>query len=64
MFNLILTALYDIVTSLKITNWLELMSIVICIMLLGSPGAIGTILGAGTKLGIFQYATRDQEAES
>ena len=61
MFNLIITALYDIITSLSFESWIYFMSIIVCIMLLGSPGAIGTILGAGTKLGIFNFLKEEHE---
>jgi len=62
MFNLIYTILVDIVTSLRITNWLEIMALITCVMLLGSPGGIATILGAGTKLGIYNHVKRGKEA--
>ncbi|MDJ0834944.1 MAG: hypothetical protein QNK37_00425 [Acidobacteriota bacterium] len=62
MFNLIMTALYEIVMSLKLTTWLEFMSIFTVIMLLGSPGAIATIIGAGSKLGIYHFVRENKEA--
>ncbi len=62
MFNLIMTALYEIITSLRLTNWLEFMSIFTVIMLLGSPGAIATIIGAGSKLGIYHFVRESKDA--
>ena len=62
MFNLIYTVIVDIITSLRITTWLEIMALFTCVMLLGSPGGIATILGAGTKLGIYNYVKRGEEA--
>ena len=62
MINLIFTALYDIVTSLQLTRWLEFMALFMVIMLLGSPGTIATIIGAGTKLGIFTFIREEREA--
>lgn len=62
--NFILTVLTDVATSLRVTTWLEVMSLVIVIMLLSSPGAIGTIIGLGTKIGIFQHVKAEQEAKA
>jgi len=61
--NYILTVLADVVTSLHITTWLEVMSIIIVLMLLSSPGAIATIIGAGTKLGVYQHVREEKQGE-
>lgn len=61
--NFILTVLTDVVTSLHITTWLQLMSLIIVIMLLSSPGAVATILGAGVKLGVYNYAREQRKDE-
>ena len=64
MFNLIANVLGDIVMSLQFSGWLEVMAIITCLMLLGSPGAIATILGAGTKLGIYNFVRENKKAKA
>lgn len=61
--NLIITVLADVVTSLRVTTWLELMSLFTVIMLLSSPGAAGTILGVGAKLGIYAHIKEEKQAK-
>ena len=61
MFHLIFTIFSDIVSSLQVSRSLEVMSLITVCMLLGSPGIIATILGAGTKLGIFSYILDENE---
>ncbi|CAM2065922.1 hypothetical protein SCOR_11120 [Sulfidibacter corallicola] len=56
MINLIFTALYEIVMSLRVTSLLQLMGIVIVVCLMSSPGACATVIGISAKLGIAQHA--------
>lgn len=60
--DLILTVLTEVATSLRLTTWLELMALVIVLMLLSSPGVIATIVGAGSKLGIFLHIKSEKQA--
>jgi len=61
--NFIFTVLADVVTSLRVTTLLEVLSLIIVIMLLSSPGAIATIIGAGTKLGIYHHVKDEKKAK-
>ena len=61
MFDLILTILTDIVTSVRLTRVLEFASIVVVLMLFSSPGAVFSTLGIGAKAGMVDYALRPDE---
>ena len=62
--NLILTVLTDVVTSLRITTWLQVMSVIIVLMLLSSPGAVATVIAVGTKLGLFTHVREQKKAKA
>lgn len=55
MLNLIITILSEVAMSLQITRLLEVASLIVVVMLLCSPGIVATILGVGTKLGIYHH---------
>lgn len=62
MFNLIFTALYEIVTSLNLGTWLHCLSLLIVVCLMSSPGACATVIGVSAKLGIGAHALdKDKE---
>ena len=63
MLNFIITAVYELLISLQLTSVLEFMSIIVVIMLLGSPGAVATTLAVGTKLGIRAHV-KERKADS
>lgn len=63
MFNLIMTALLEIITSLRFTRVLEFAAITVVIMLFSSPGAVFGTTGIGAKLGILSFALNKDEAE-
>ena len=61
MFHFFLTIITEILTSFDFSRPLCFLSILIVVMLLSSPGAIGTIIGAGAKLGIFLHIKEEKE---
>ena len=63
MFNLIMTFLTDLFSSLRLTRGLEFMSIVVVLMLFSSPGVIATIIGGSVKLGIFDHLKKKPAEE-
>ena len=61
MFHFFLTIITEILTSFDFSRPLCFMAIIVVVMLLSSPGTIGTIIGAGAKLGIFLHIKEEQE---
>jgi len=64
MLELIITIISEIFMSLQLTRVLEFVSLGVVIMLLGSPGAIGTILGVSAKLGMYKHMKEQEQQES
>ena len=62
MFYFFLTMITEIITAFDFSRPLCFLAIVVVIMLLSSPGAIATIIGAGTKLGIFLHIREEKKA--
>jgi len=57
MFNLIITALTEIVGSIDVTSgWLRIMALIVACMLMGSPGTIATFIAFCVKIGIYNHA--------
>lgn len=61
--NLILTILSDIVFSLNLTKPLCFLALVVVLFLVSSPGAIATIIGVCTKLGIATHMKEQHDEE-
>jgi len=55
------TVISEILMSIKITSWLEVVAVVVVVALLSSPGLAGTALGVGTKIGIIKHITGRKE---
>ena len=55
MFNLIVTALSEMITSLNLTRPLNFMSIIVVLMLMGSVSSIIALMVSCIKLGVYQH---------
>ena len=62
MFHMIITIIQEIIQAANFSRPLMFMSIVVVIFLISSPGAIATIIGAGTKLGIYNHLRSEKQA--
>jgi uncharacterized membrane protein YkvI len=61
MLTFIITILQEIWMSLKLSGVLSIMAIIVCVMLLASPGAVATIIGGALKLGSWQHAKENRQ---
>ena len=57
MIDQIIGIIIDIVGSLRITNLLQVLSLIVVGFLLSSPGVVATVIGISTKLGIYEHIT-------
>ncbi len=63
MFELIVTILIEMITTLQLGRILEFISIGVVIMLLGSPGAVATVLGVSAKTGMYQHFREQNQGQ-
>lgn len=61
MLTFFITMLQEILMSFNFTRAIMFMAIIVCIMLLSSPGAVATLIGGSLKIGSWQHAKENRE---